>query len=113
MYAPALFAPLLATVEGLYSDNTRIVLGYETRHTSDADFFRQMDALFERTAVPPEHYHKADGVAARPDISVYQLTPLRKRGTAAGKSSSSSSSTNTTSSSPSYDRMVMWFAKTR
>ena len=98
VYAPALFAPLLATVEGLYSEHTRILLGYETRHTSDADFFRQLGAMFERTAVPPEHYHKADGIAPRPDISEYQLTRRQKR----------DDSTNS-----SFDRIVMLFAQTR
>lgn len=90
VYAPALFAPLLATVESLNSPSTRILLGYETRHTSDAEFFRLMDSKFVRTPVPPEHYHKDDGLAARPDISVFVLTLL--------------------AANTAHDRMLMWYA---
>jgi hypothetical protein len=99
VYAPALFAPLLATVQSLNSPSTCVLLGYETRHTSDADFFRQMDSCFTRTAVPPSHYHKADGVAARPDISVFQLTPRL--------------SPHSTQVAPMYEQVLMWLAVRR
>lgn len=90
VYAPALFAPLLATVEALNAPSTRLLLGYETRHTSDAEFFRLMDSKFVRTAVPAVHYHRDDGVAARSDISVFVLTAL--------------------TASAAIDRVLMWYA---